>query len=215
VKTSELRECLWRDLDTILTEFGFRRVNHGRTGQYRREVAGGSQRIGFPTYSRRWRLELYCPDVSLHIDAVEEFVARFEVPGPVPLKPADIKIRSTVGLRLVKWTVIGLIEKTWVISSESTAHKVARQLAPWVISKGATFWKQFSDNLELLRILSGEGKEFRRYGGLDRFRAERAVALTFLLYGKEAARKLAEEKVLVLPGDQPTEFKDWMQRALA
>ena len=63
VKTSELRQCLWRDLDTILSEFDFKRVSDGRTGEYRREVAGGSQRIGFPTYSRSGRVELYCPDV--------------------------------------------------------------------------------------------------------------------------------------------------------
>jgi len=215
VKVSELKRCLWRELDAILNELGFTRVSYGRSGDlYCRTVAGGSQQISFPTYSRGGRVEVYCPYVSLHLDAVEEFVARFEVPSPVPLTPSDIEMRSTLGLTLVKWSLIGLIEKTWIISDESSAYKVARKLAPWVISKGTSFWGQFSDNLEVLRILLGDGKESRRYGGLDRFRAERAVALTFRLDGKEAARKLAEAKLLVLRGDQHAEFKDWMHRAL-
>jgi hypothetical protein len=214
VKPPELRRCLWRELDTILNESGFTRVSYGRTGEYRRAVTGGSQQITFPTYSRWGRLEVYCPHVALHLDAVEEFVVRFEVPGPVPQKPRDIEMRSTLGLRLVKWSLIGLIERTWIISDESKAPKIARQLAPWVISKGTSFWEQFSDDRKLLRILSGDGKEFRRYG-LDRVRAQRAVALTFLLDGKEAASNVAEAKLSVLRGDHHAEFKDWMHRALA
>ena len=154
------------------------------------------------------------PLASLHLDAVEEYLFRFEIPRTVAITPSDVQTRATIGFRVEPTGLAGIFRKTWIMYDDATAIEAARDFVPRIMSKANPFWERFSDQREILKMLRADSEEGRNYGGPDHFRAKKAVALTFLLDGKEAARKFAEAKLLILRGDQQADFQHWMARAL-
>jgi hypothetical protein len=159
-------------------------------------------------------IELDSPYVAVRLDAVEDFVSRFEPPPPVPLRAVDLQARSTIGFRLEPKGIAAVFRKSWLMLEDSEAAKIATEFVAHVMSKAVPFWDRFSDAREVLRMLSRDDEESRIYGGPDHFRAEKAVGLALLLEGTDAARKLAEKKKSALRGDQLLAFKSWAERAL-
>jgi hypothetical protein len=127
----------------------------------------------------------------------------------------DIAARSTVGTRPDCKEFLAIFRKPWVLAEEQEAARVAEEFVQRVVEKAVPFWKRFANPTEVLRLLSGNLEDARRYAGTDEFAAKRAIALGIILCGSRKAREITDAVLSKLKGQALDEVKCWAEKALA
>jgi hypothetical protein len=210
---ARLKTQLLRSLDSYLNPLGFRRVSDKFFGdRYYRDEGGVRQGFHVSTRARGNGLEAELPYVTVRFAPVEELVASLEEPHPLTT-PAGIAARAT--LTVLTSSHGGFVHKTWMIRSAEEVGQVAEQIANQAIAKGIPVFKTFSNAEQALAILAADDEQARSYSAPDEVRAKNAVALAFLLHGKDAAKLIAQKKAARLHGEGLSTFTHWMGRFLS
>lgn len=210
MSTGKLKTQLLRAIDAYLTPLGFQRASNRFHGdRYYRDGEGVRQCIHVSASGRGEILEAELPYISVRYNAVEEMVAALEDPHPL-LTPADIAVRAT--LTVPTSSSGGFVRKTWMIRSGDDIARVADQIANQAIEKGVPAFQTLSNAEQALAILSADDDRARSYSAPDEVRAKKAVTLTFLLHGREAAQKVADAKIGRLRGEGLSSFRHWMDK---
>ncbi len=211
---SKLKKVLLRELDGRFGELGFNRSSDKFYGdRYDRPIRGGRQSVSLTVYPRKGYLELDLPSISIRFDEVEELVAKFDGPHPL-VTPKDIAARATLGTRLEPNNALAVFRKTWVLTEEQDAKRAAEEFVQHVVEKAGPFWEHFSNPAEVLKVLSGDIEDARRYAGTDALAAKNAIALGMIIGGRDKAREIADAKLTTLKGEALNEVKGWVERAL-
>jgi hypothetical protein len=210
LSAARLKTQLLRSLDSYLTPLGFRRVSDKFFGdRYYRDERGVRQGFHVSTRARGDALEAELPYVTVRFAPVEEMVASLEEPHPLTT-PAGIAARAT--LTVLTSSHGGFMRNTWMIRNPDEAGQVAEQIANQAIAKGIPVFKTFSNPEQALAILAADDEQARSYSAPDEVRAKKAVALAFLLHGKEAATQIANVKFGRLRGEGLSTFTLWMDK---
>lgn len=210
MSAGKLKTQLLRAVDAYLTPLGFQRVSNRFHGdRYYRDDEGVRQCIHVSAVARGEAIEAELPYISVRFNTVEDMVAALEDPHPL-LTPADIAVRAT--LTVPTSSSGGFVRKTWMIRSTDDIAGVADQIANQAIEKGVPAFQTLSNAEHALAVLSADDARARSYSAPDEVRAKKAVALAFLLHGREAAQGVADAKMGRLRGEGLSTFRRWMDK---
>jgi hypothetical protein len=217
-----LNRQLKGELDLLLAPAGFRRVNLGRSfgDPYCREMSGVRHILGIGAKPYVETLEAEVGSASVRFNSVEDLVARFEDPHTLTT-PEGIAARSTLGV-LFSWSKPkpgdplyswgGTDSKVWLIHTPEEVPGAAREMAAFVSEKCEPVLAELSNSDHALTLLSGDDERSRSHSGPNAHRAQRAVALAFLLHGRAAAEEVAKVKLTRLKKDARLELGRWLER---
>ncbi len=216
MKRSVLRKALLSELDKRFLVYGFSRFSDRFLGdRFDRRVPEGRQSVYLMLYNRGDAIERDAPYIAIRLDAVEDMISKFEEPGPIALREADVNARSTIGFRPEPSKgIAGLLRRSWMIANEAQAVKAAAEFVPSVMADAQPFWERFTKPSDVFHLLTSGSAESRDLGGPDNLRAKKVVALALTLVGLKEAKSRAAEAIAMLRGDAAEEVARWTERAL-
>lgn len=211
--TAQSKNLLLRELDGRFADLGFSRWSHKFYGdRYDRPIVDGRQSVAIEGRLQHGYFELDTGFISIHIEKVEQLVAKFEEPTPL-IAPEDVSVRPTIGIRADLEGFAAVFRKSWLIKNEHDAAEAAEHFVARVMDKAVPFWERFSNLSEVLKVLSGTPQDARKYSLPDEMTTKRAIVLAFVIDGPERARRLADAKLSVLEEKTSKELKPWLARA--
>jgi hypothetical protein len=125
-------------------------------------------------------------NLGIRFDQVEELV---NLPG----KKADT---CTIGCEIGNLSEGR--QKRWTIQNANDVPIVGEAIISAFTDIGLPYFERFSDVENVLKVLSGDSRDSWLHSPLDGVRAKRAVGLTLLTHGREAAQSLAKSKASLL-----------------
>ena len=209
MKASTLKKLLLKKLDTHLEPDGFKRASDKFYGdKYCRNLEEVRLSLNISTVSRFGVLEADLPYAGIRFNLVEDLVARFEAPQPLlELKPGGTTERTTIGVDLNPGFPLGLSRKTWKIRDEREVAVAAKEIAVFGVEKSAPFFEKYSDPRRALALLTGHDKRSWSSSGIAKLRVPRAIAMTFLLDGPDAAKRVGASELASLGEEDRTAIR--------
>lgn len=210
------------ELANRLKPAGFTKISGALGGDgFRRQQDDVRHEIGIGHKDYDDAVDLEVGSLAVRFDEVEDLVARFETPNKLAT-PEIVGTRCTVVEQISGSESDpsdplrgcgGRQRKFWSISNPGDISKAAVEAATYVIELGEPYFSLHSDKRHVLRLLAGKSNV--SHLGVADVRAERAIALAYLIAGTDEAVHLSRVKLKEIMGEAQAALSEWGARFFA
>jgi hypothetical protein len=189
---NSLQRELLKRVGEEVQHYGFS-LRSGR--EFMRQFPGGRTSFGLHFIKHENDVDITA-HIAIRFDDVEELVNA----GDQLLSNAEKRDTYTLGAEL--GNISGVGQKRWTIVSEEDLGAVADDIVRMFVDVAVPYADEFEDRQRTLQVLSGDGPESWLHNPFHSARAMRAVAMSMLIEGEEAAKSCASAKMAFMRARQ-------------